>query len=379
MLRNLILLVCILSLPVMGQAEVKPEVMPPSITLQAKANPHWVWVNDIVFHHMADGKAYLVDGDEGKFLGMLSTGMGFVGLALPSDYSQIYSPEIYFSRGTRGKRTDVITFYDPRELKPTGEVIIPPKRFTAMPTLNYSSITDDNRFLIVYNFTPAQSVSVIELKERRFVGEIDTAGGALVLPSGDRRFNMLCGDGSLLTVTLNDKGEAINKQRNKPFFDVKADWVTEKAVRWGDTWVFVSFNGNVYPVDVSGETPKPGKTWSLVSEAERKESWRPGGIQHLAVNQASGKLYSLMHQGGDDTHKDPGQDVWVYDLKKQKQVQKIKLEKLATAIQVSKDDKPLLFTVFIANPALDIYDATSGQYLRSVEELGFTPTILQTP
>jgi len=365
MLRKLILLILVFTLPVTGQAQVEPEGMPQSIVLPAEINPHWVWINDIVFHHMADGKSYLVDGDTGKFLGMLSTGVGFVGLALPSDYAQIYSPETYFSRGTRGERTDVITFYDPRKLKPTFEVIIPPKRFSAMPTLNYSSITDDDRFLVVYNFTPAQSVSIIDLKERRFVGETDTAGCALVLPSGDRRFNMLCGDGSLLTVTLNDKGEVTNKQRNDPFFDPKADWVTEKAVRWGDTWIFVSFLGNVYPVDVSGETPKPGKTWSLLSEAERGESWRPGGIQHLAVHEASGKLYSLMHQGGDDTHKDPGQDVWVYDLQKQQQLQKIKLDNLATSIQVSKDDKPLMFSIFIANPLLDIYDAVSGDAIRT--------------
>ena len=379
MLQKLILLTWFFMLPIMGQAEVKPEEMPQSIVLPAETNPHWVWVNDIVFHHMADGKAYLIDGDTGKFLGMLSTGLGFIALALPSDYSQIYSPETYFSRGTRGARTDVITFYDPRELKPTGEVIIPPKRFAAMPTLNYSSITDDDRFLVVYNFTPAQSVSVIDLKERRLVGETDTAGCALVLPSGDRRFNMLCGDGSLMTVTLNDKGEITNKQRNEPFFNTQDDWVTEKAVRWGDVWVFVSFNGNVYPVDVSGEKPKPGKTWSLLSDQERKESWRPGGIQHLAIHQGSGKLYSLMHQGGADTHKDPGQDVWVYDLKKQQQVLKIKLDKLSTAIQVSKDDKPLMYSIFIADPTLDIYDANSGKYLRSVNEIGFTPTLLQTP
>ena len=204
MLQKLILMVWVLTLPVLSYAQVKPEAMPTSIVLPAETNPHWVWINDIVFHHMADGKSYLVDGDSGKFLGMLSTGLGFIALELPSDYSQIYSPETYFSRGTRGERTDVITFYDPRELKPTGEVIIPPKRFAAMPTLNYSSITDDDRFLIVYNFTPAQSVSVIDLKERRFVGETDTGGCALVLASGDRRFNMLCGDGSLMTVTLDD-------------------------------------------------------------------------------------------------------------------------------------------------------------------------------
>ena len=86
-----------------------------------------------------------------------------------------------------------------------------------------------------------------------------------------------------------------------------------------------------------------------------------------------------MHQGGDGTHKDPGQDVWVYDLKTQKQTQKIKLERPATAIQVSKDGAPLLFTIFIANPMLDIYDAVSGKHLRSVGEIGLTPTVLQTP
>jgi methylamine dehydrogenase heavy chain len=379
MLRKLVLLLWILSLPVAAFSEVKTESLPESRVLPAEPNPHWVWVNDIVFHHMADGKAYLVDGDTGQFLGMLSTGTGFVGVELPSDYAQIYSPETYFSRGTRGERTDVITFYDPRELKPTGEVIIPPKRFSSMPTSNNAAITDDDRFLVVYNFTPAQSVSVIDLKERKLVGETDTAGCAMVLPSGNRRFQMICGDGSLLTVTMNDAGEITNKQRNKPFFDPKSDWVTEKAVRWKDTWIFVSYMGNVYPVDVSGELPVPGKSWSMFSDAERQDSWRPGGIQHLAVHQASGRLYALVHQGGDGTHKDPGQDVWVYDLGKQQQVQKIRLDKPATSIQVSKDAAPLLFSIFIASSTLDVYDAVSGNHLRSVDEIGFTPTIMETP
>jgi len=379
MLRKLLFLLWALAAPVISLAEIKPEPLPVSEVLPADPSPHWIWVSDIVFHHMADGKAYLIDGDSGQFLGMLSTGVGFTGLELPSDHAQIYSPETYFSRGTRGERTDVVTFYDPRELRPTAEVVIPPKRFPAMPTENNFGITDDNRFLIVYNFTPAQSVSIVDLRERRLVGETDTAGCALVLPSGTRRFQMMCGDGSLLTVTLDDAGTVTGKQRNDPFFDPKDDWVSEKAVRWKDMWIFVSFKGNVYPVDTSGERPRPGKVWSLFSEAQRAESWRPGGVQELAVHAASGRLYSLVHQGGDGSHKDPGQDVWVYDLSTQQQIQKIKLDKPATAIQVSKDDAPLLFTIFIANPTLDIYDALSGKYLRSVDEVGLTPTILQTP
>ncbi len=379
MLRKLIFLSWVLLLPLAGQAEVKPESLPPTVVLPAEPNPHWVWVNDIVFHHMVDGKAYLVDGDSGRFLGMLSTGMGFVGLVLPSDYAQIYSPETYFSRGTRGKRTDVITFYDPQTLMPSGEVVIPPKRFAAMPTNNYSVLTDDDRFLIIYNFTPAQSVSIVDVQERRFIAETETAGCSLALPSGERSFMMLCGNGGLMTVSLNDKGEVTDKQRIKPFFDPQNDPVTEKAVRWGNTWIFVSFDGYVYPVDVSGGQPVPGKRWSLFTESERKAGWKPGGIQHLAVHESSNSLYALVHQGGKDTHKDPGQDVWVYDLKAQQQVRKIKLDKLSTSIQISKDDAPLMFSIFIGNPTLDIYDAVRGDLLRSVDEIGFTPTIMQTP
>jgi len=32
------------------------------------ASKHWVWVNDFVFPHMADGMAYLIDGDSGRYL-----------------------------------------------------------------------------------------------------------------------------------------------------------------------------------------------------------------------------------------------------------------------------------------------------------------------
>jgi len=380
MTKKLLFCFLVTLLPALGQAGVKPEPVPPAtVVLPARPNPHWVWVDDMVFHHMTDGKAYLVDGDSGRFLGMLSTGNSFVGVVLPSDYSQIYSPETYFSRGTRGKRTDVITFYDPRELKPTGEVVIPAKRFSAMPTNNYAALTDDDRFLLVYNFTPAQSVSVVDVKERRFVGETDTAGCALVMPAGNRRFMMLCGNGGLLTLSMNDSGEITGQHRSPPFFDAQKDPVTEKAVRWGQKWIFVSFNGDVYPLDAGGPQPRPGKHWSLFDDAERRDNWRPGGIQHLAVHQGDGQLYALVHQGGVDSHKDPGQDVWVYDLESGKRLRKISLDKPATSIQVTKDAEPLMFALFIGNPGLDVYDARSGSLLRSIPEIGFTPTIMQTP
>jgi hypothetical protein len=49
------------------------------------------------------------------------------------------------------------------------------------------------------------------------------------------------------------------------------------------------------------------------------------------------------------------------------------------AIQVTHDPKPLLFSIFIESTTLDVYDASSGRWLRSVEDAGTTPTILVTP
>src|SRR3989475_3898734 len=79
----------------------------------------------------------------------------------------------------------------------------------------------------------------------------------------------------------------------------------------------------MHPVDVSGEKPRFGETWSLVDDADRRASWRIGGGQHLAVHAASGRLYALMHQGGPDTHKAPGSEVWVFDLATRRRVQRI--------------------------------------------------------
>src|SRR5689334_10464372 len=73
-----------------------------TVTKLSAPSPHWMWVNDFVFPHLADGQALLVDGDSGKFLGLLSTGFGFARVNVARDGGLIFAPETYFSRGTRG-------------------------------------------------------------------------------------------------------------------------------------------------------------------------------------------------------------------------------------------------------------------------------------
>ena len=360
-------------------AAVPPDPAGKVATLPAKASAHWVWVNDIVFPHMSDGQALLVDGDSGRFLGMLSTGFGFERVVLAKNGKLIFSPETYFSRGTRGTRTDVITLYDPVHLSPVGEILIPPKRAATMPMMADAAQTDDGAFLLIYNFTPAQSVTVVDTRHRRFAGEIETPGCALVYPTGARSFFSICADGALLDVHLDDAGHVSSRAHTRVFFDVSADPVTEKGVRLGSRWLFVSYGGTVYSVDITSRGLEAGPHWSLLSDTERRQNWRPGGLQQLAAHAGPDRLYAIMHQGGPETHKDPGKEVWVYDPDRHQRVQRFALRSPAGSIQVTRDDKPLLFAAFIGSTTLEVYDAETGRYLRSVENVGTTPTLLVTP
>ena len=195
--------------------------------LPAHPGPHWVWVNDFNFFSMADGRSYLVDGDNGRMLGLISTGYSYNSVLLSRTASLIYSPETYYSRGTRGTRTDVVTLYDPTQLHPVGEIAMPPKRSSNMPMAAAAALTDDERFLIVYNFTPAQSVSIIDMSAHKFVGEIETAGCALVYPTGPRTFFSICADGALLLTTLTDAGTLASRTRSTALFDGMKDPLTE--------------------------------------------------------------------------------------------------------------------------------------------------------
>jgi len=365
-------------------------------------DPHQVWVADFVFARTAG-----FDGDSGRMLGMLSTGVGAIAPVFSQARNEIYLPETYYSRGSRGERTDVVTIYDATTLAPVSEVLLPPKRADIVHAMALATLLDDGRFLAVANFTPATSVTIVDVEERRLVGEIATPGCHLVYAAGPRRFFMLCGDGALLLVTLDAHGSEQSRTRSEPFFDVLGDPVTEKAVRRGAEWIFVSFDGFVRSVDVSGDSPRFAEPWSLLDDAERAASWRIGGVQHLAVHETSGRLYSLVHRGGPDGHKDPGREIWVYDLDRRVRIQKIALRNFlgaflaqqigmdggaplwllerivpspgADSIAVSQDEEPLLFALSRTAGTIGVWDARSGSFVRYVANVGIAPGALHAP
>jgi len=361
-------------------AELEPEPLGRVATLPAQPDPHWLWVYDMVYDYMTDGRASLVDGDSGRFLGVLNTGYSFTQLTLPSHYREIYSAETYYSRYTRGERNDVVSIYSPTDLSPIAEIEIPDKRASTIPTPHNAVLTDDDRFMLIFNLTPATSVSVVDVKARRFVGEIETPGCSLVYPTGPRGFFSLCGDGSLLNVSLDDEGAARSAERSAPFFDVETDPLSEKGVRVGDRWFFVSFEGMLHAVDTATAKPVFDAPVSLLSDTERAAGWRVGGVRHLAVHQRSGRLYSVVHQGGgQETRKQPGKQIWVYDLETRQRTGTIKTNHETSLIAITQDAQPLLFTAAVARNVIDVYDATTGEFLRSIDSVGYTPTGLETP
>ena len=397
------LLVAWLCLAAPAWAELPAEQVGRVEVLPQPARAHWVWASDVLLRRSA-----LVDLDSGRMLGMVNGGFGPTVALFSATRGEIYVPETHYSRGSRGERVDVLTIYDGATLAPVAEVVLPPRRaINALPTAN-SALSDDERFAAIFNSVPGTSLSIVDLERRVLTAEVSTPGCSLAYAAGPRRFALLCGDGSLLLLALDAEGRELAKTRSRPFFDPDADPVTEKAVRVGDEWLFVSFEGRVVPVDVSGEEARFGEPWSLLDDADRADSWRIGGSQHLAVHAATRRLYSLVHQGGPDTHKDPGSELWVYDLATRSRVSRVALRSpgltflgepielggggwlwgslldtvLGAAVDfiaVTQDAEPLLVTASGFSGGLALYDARTGEFLRRVYVGNLTTIALQAP
>ncbi|MNC34532.1 Aralkylamine dehydrogenase heavy chain precursor [compost metagenome] len=256
-------------------------------------------------------------------------------------------------------------------------------------------LSDDERFLLVLNFTPAQSISIVDLDADRFVSEVETPGCASIYPAGKRDFYAICGDGGFLHLRLGEQGQVLIQQRSKPLFDPLKDLLSTSASRIGDTWYFVSRESQVYAIQMGPDQLRVSRQWSLLSGDERKDDWRMSGIQHTAVHAASGRLFVLMHQGGPDTFQEPGTEVWVFDANQGKKIQTIKLAEQSISIGVSPGVQPRLYSVdwvlqmpWLASAwiyltegqdgvlrrlqqDINLYDVESGAHLRTITGLPY--------
>ena len=233
------------------------------------------------------------------------------------------------------------------------------------------------------SLTPAVSVSVIDAHSMKRLSEIDMAACVLAYPSGPNKFTSLCESGKALTITLDTAGKETRRVASGPFIDVEHDPVFTNASAYQGGYLFTSFHGKVRSADFRGDKAVFGTPWSLLTDADRAEGWRPGGMQQTAALEKLHRLYVAMHKGTEGSHKDPASEIWVFDLNTKQRVARCslaqqKIDPLVTAIQVSEDDHPLFYALTI-KADLVVMDAQTGKLSYVAPHVASRPTLLVNP
>lgn len=354
-------------------AEIKPEEIGRINSLPVPYPEDWIIAHDASFFHMLEGKMIVLDtGADNigtQYKGMFNN--SFIGQFVSGHKRpEMYVGETFYSRGNRGVRTDVLTIYDKATLTPIHEIVLPDgKLMKSMPEKQSIALLDDERFLVISNFTPGSSVSVIDLEQRTLVGEVQTPGCALIYPTGKRGFSSLCSNGAMSSVQLDAKGQVAEQFRTEVFFDTDQQTLFEKSAIINGIAYFPGLAGQMQPIDLRKDKPKVLKKWSLISDEEREQGWRPGGWQ-LLDNDDQGRLYILMNpESYNGSHKDGGPEVWVFDVKKEKRIDRIKLNSWGISVALTSGKNPRLI---VTNPEmnLEVYEAKSGKYLRTLSGFG---------
>ncbi len=376
-------------------AELPVEPTPAVRSLPAAYPESVVFVVDGNFFGMESGKVVIVDvGDETDHHRGAIGAAQFGYFAAAKTRPELYVAETFYERGHRGKRTDVLTIYDKATLNAVGEVVLPGgKRAQTLTERGAFQLSADERFAYVYNFTPASSVTVVDLEKRRVVGDVDIPGctHAFALKAGG--FASLCGNGAVVSTKLDRNGKKVGQTMSAPFNDIDNEpMFTRPAVIDGVAY-FPTYHGKIQEIDLNGAEAVVGDAWPVeasAAEEPKKKSWRdkipgfgkkdrvahkwlPSGWQ-LATSDDAGRLYLLMRQTESiDDHDTGGNQVWVIDPKTRKVLNKIDLRSDGMLIEVTAGDDPYLVSLNL-DMSLDVLKADTGEFVRRIGgQLAMTP------
>jgi methylamine dehydrogenase heavy chain len=286
---------------------------------------------------------------------------------------ELYVADTVWSRGTRGVRTDFITIFDKQTLNPTGEIVLPgTKRALIVDMEGMMAFTDDQRMALVFNFTPASSVTVVDLVKRQVLGEVEIPGCSLIYPTGSRGFSTLCASGTLLTVRLDANGAVTGRSESKAFNPLDTDPLFTSSATLGGVRYFASLHGRIQPIDMRADDVKILPDWPLVTAADEAGHWRPSGWQVVASDDQK-LLYVLMqphaHEG---THKDPATEVWVYNAGTKSRVKRFRLARPGASIVLTHGAEPMVLVQ--SGARLDVYEP-GGNLLRSLDLPGASSSV----
>lgn len=333
------------------------------------AQPHWAYIRG----DWETGATLIFDGDTGKMKGMINTSK-WSDLAIDPTNSFYYVSETIWTKKLRGDRQDMVTIYDPTELKLVAEVPMPGRLLVGARKNNFV-ISDDGKTGYVYNLSPASSVNVIDLAKRKFVQTVELPGCASLMPNPVGGFSALCGDGTIATAAVTGKTSKIT--HTAPFFSATNDPIFDNYIydRGKAEATFLTYTGLISQAKI-GATPVVGTPWSIQQAAGLRVgdgkpldiNWLPGGRQPMALHRASGHLYVLMHMGEYWTQKDPGTEIWDVDLASKKVIKRFPLKKPVENIEVTQDAKPMIFVN--AENTTWVFDAKTFEQKFEMERAG---------
>ena len=365
-----------------AMAELPIEPTPNVLSLPSDYPDSWVYLVDSNFFGIESGKVVIAD------VGAESHQMkGEIGYAQFGFFAQAktrpetYVVETFYSRGSRGQRTDVISIYDNASLLSTGEIVLEGnKRAQILSEPGAFQLSHDERFAYLFYFTPAASVGVIDLVNRKVVNEIDIPGCAHAYALKDYGLASLCGYGSVVTTRLDSNGKLVSQTMSEPFNDIDADPMYSRGEVINGVGYFPTYGGSVQPIDFSGDTAVVGKLWKLSADegdakdskrlfgllkSKPKGSWLPSGWQ-LMTSDDEGRLYVIMRANATmDDHDTGGGEVWVFNPKTHELVQTIELDAESSLIEVTHGADPYLVALR-PDQSVDVYKAKTGEWIRNI-------------
>lgn len=347
----------------------------PHVNELPAANGHRVYVNDPA-HFAAITQQFIVDADKGEVLGIVDGGF-LPNPVVSDDGSVLAQVSTVFSRVARGTRTDYVEVFDPKTLNPVADIELPNNpRFLVGTYPWMSTLTPDNKSLLFYQFSPAPAVGLVNIADKKFDRMIDVPDCYHIFPTSNDTFFMHCRDGSLAKVEFGGAETKVSHTEvfrpeddhliNHPAYSMKA-----QKLYWP------TYTGKVYNIDLAGGEAKFGEPFEALTEAERKDGWAPGGWQGAAFSRGKDRLYLLVDQRAEWTHKTPSRFLVVIDTKTGKRVSMIELGHDIDSVNVSQEKEGAqIYGLSTGDRTLYVYDEETGKELRSINQLGHGPQVV---
>jgi methylamine dehydrogenase heavy chain len=332
---------------------------------------HWITVN-------RGNTVFMINAKTGHVGGTLAVSNFSPAIAPHMDVGRIYAYGSYYSRGLYGDRTDLVVVYDAATASPIAEIDLP-----HMPAgIGHPGMMGliNNKYVGLWNISPATSVSVVDIENLNFVTEVAMPSCSGINPEGQGWIS-ICGDGTALYIELDANGQVARRIQSAPFFDVFNDFLYDYSVPAADGWMFMSVDGLLRKVKLNGNALEVSEPFNInpITNGTRDvngvafpndDHWRVAGSQIFAYHDSEALLATVMRDGGGHEVFDKyGTEIWVYNMLTGNRGLRVKLDNGVEARGVMFTPGPDPLMVINTNRALEIRDPRSGRLLHSLPNI----------